>query len=367
MKILFLTGGLGSGGAARQFMELTKRIQAHGVIPVVCTLDKNQPEYENFFDKLDIKHIRFTRRGPLDFSLLVHLIRLIKDHKIDLIQTWQLVAGLYGTLAARLGQKRVICSTIRDAKPHSSFSERLSKKFQARFSDVFVSNTEYGLKTQFKQWRNNFKVITNGIDLNRFQDLDKTRVAAIQDKYECKNTFNIVMAANLRRDKDPFTLVKAAVLLKSYCNDFKVFIIGEGETQEELKKAIRESDLTDTVFLLGYRHDVEYYISAFDVSVLLANTNRFNEGISNFLLESIALKKVVVATKGGGNLEVVKDNETGYLIDPFDAEQLCEKLLLIKNSSQDTIVEKAYADMKKRFDMTNYVRNYYETYRGMLS
>lgn len=187
MKILFLIGALGTGGAARQFMELTQRIGIYDVDPVICTLNPNMYDFEEYYRKNGTPLYCFRRRLFLDPGLIFRIADLCRTEKIDIIQTWQPLAGLYGLLAAKIAQKPIVCSTIRDAKTKSTFLESINKKLQAVFSDAFISNSRQGLLNQFSTWKSNFKVIPNGINLERFSNIDQVKVNALKEQYACLN------------------------------------------------------------------------------------------------------------------------------------------------------------------------------------
>ncbi len=366
MRVLFITGGLGSGGAARQFMELVRGIVSFGVTPVVCTVDKNQAEYESFFSDTNIKHYSFQRKYAVDILVIKKMLQVIKRENVCLIQSWQPLAGLYGVMLSKLSGKKIVCSSIRDAKPVVPLKRAVSNKIQAGLSDVFVSNTKAGFNVQFKSWKKNFKVIPNGIDLDRFKNIDHAKVKSIREQYSCDNYFNILMAANLRKNKDPFTLIKAVKLLVEKKKKVQTFIIGEGEIKIDAVKLAEELQVGEYIRFLGYKHNIEEYIAAFDVSVLLAETKAFQEGISNFLLESMALKKIVVATRGGGNLELIHHRKTGYLVNPYDAEDLCNVLLEIMSGYMDKTADNAYCNIVQNYGMDRYLRSYFRLYAKLV-
>ena len=74
---------------------------------------------------------------------------------------------------------------------------------------------------------------------------------------------------------------------------------------------------------------MESFVNAMDICVL----STFTEGISNSILEYMALEKPVVATSGGGTNEIVVDNVTGFLIGPSNPEELAEKLDMLLNDA----------------------------------
>ena len=91
--------------------------------------------------------------------------------------------------------------------------------------------------------------------------------------------------------------------------------VGDGETLDACRAAAE--DLGSMRFL-GKRKDVEDLVAAFDVGVLCS----FVEGLSNSIMEYMALGKPVVATDGGGTRELVVDGDTGFLVPQADAPAL---------------------------------------------
>jgi glycosyltransferase involved in cell wall biosynthesis len=99
-----------------------------------------------------------------------------------------------------------------------------------------------------------------------------------------------------------------------------VFVaVGDGESLEASKKLAGD---VGAIRFLGQQNNVEEIIATFDIGVL----STFTEGISNSVLEYMALRKPVVATDGGGTREVVVDGETGFLVPQEDPDALAAKI-----------------------------------------
>jgi len=81
----------------------------------------------------------------------------------------------------------------------------------------------------------------------------------------------------------------------------------------------------DRIIFTGRQTDVESIVNIFNIGVLAT----FTEGISNSILEYMALGKPVIATDGGGTSEIVENGVTGYLVPPSNVNVLLEKLELL--------------------------------------
>jgi glycosyltransferase involved in cell wall biosynthesis len=99
-------------------------------------------------------------------------------------------------------------------------------------------------------------------------------------------------------------------------------IAGDGPSRPQLEAAIADLGLGDSVRLLGERDDIPLILRALDVFVL----SSIGEGISNAILEAMATGLPVIATRVGGNTELVRDGLTGCLIEPRRPEALSEAL-----------------------------------------
>jgi glycosyltransferase involved in cell wall biosynthesis len=179
--------------------------------------------------------------------------------------------------------------------------------------------------------------------------------------------FIIGMVAAFEVRKDYKTLIDAAIALISSQDKLRFILVGGGAGLNEIKSAVPSSLLNKIVFL-GQRSNVESFINIFDVGVLLTNAKVHGEGISNSILEYMALGKPVIASRGGGTNEVIIENETGLLIDPNKKEQLIEKIdLLMKNKNRESIGQRGKNLVWEKFNLKTMVNNYTHVYRTLLT
>jgi glycosyltransferase involved in cell wall biosynthesis len=109
--------------------------------------------------------------------------------------------------------------------------------------------------------------------------------------------------------------------------DVTFVAIGDDTDSEESKKMIGDEWLPH-FRLLGRKSGIESFVNIMDVCVL----STFTEGISNSILEYMALSKPVVATDGGGTKEIVMEGETGFLVNPGNADELAARIESLLNN-----------------------------------
>jgi glycosyltransferase involved in cell wall biosynthesis len=144
-----------------------------------------------------------------------------------------------------------------------------------------------------------------------------------------------------------------------------VAIIGDGPERERLDAYVEQSGLRDVIRFFGARDDVADLLPDFDVFVLPS----LAEGISNTILEAMACGLPVIATRVGGNPELVEHGRTGMLVGTDDPEALAGAILHYFNNSDDTqrhagAARKAAVD---RFSIDRMVREYTSLYDELLS
>jgi glycosyltransferase involved in cell wall biosynthesis len=129
--------------------------------------------------------------------------------------------------------------------------------------------------------------------------------------------------ANLRKEKDYPTFIKAASIVVKHRKDVRFISIGEGALRQILYDLVIELDLSKYFYFLGYQENPLELVNALNVFVLSSVT----ESSPNSIIEAMSLEKPVIATSVGGIPEVVVDRESGILIEPGDFQTLAACIL----------------------------------------
>jgi len=161
--------------------------------------------------------------------------------------------------------------------------------------------------------------IYNGVDTDRFAPGDHAaarRALGIPPDWSVAGT-----VGRLDPVKDQVGLIRAFAQAAPTGSSALV-IAGDGPFRRELEALVNELGLGDRVWLLGERHDVPVILRALDVFVL----SSIGEGISNAILEAMATGLPVIATRVGGNSELVQDGLTGRLVEPRHPEALANAI-----------------------------------------
>jgi glycosyltransferase involved in cell wall biosynthesis len=167
------------------------------------------------------------------------------------------------------------------------------------------------------------------------------------------------MVATFWKNKDYPSYFKAAGLILEKRQDITFVAIGANTDSPESIGLIGKKYISN-FRLLGKQNGVESYINAMDICVL----STFTEGISNAVLEYMALGKPVIVTRGGGTCEIVSEGISGFLIDPLDPDALAGKIeILLSDPKLRTEMGSAGQErIREEFSIDQMVKKYTELY-----
>ncbi len=314
MNVLHIVLALNVGGLERFVLDLAK-IHSSSINPVIVCLDSKGVLGE-------MHHpcgiIQLNKKSGFDLSAILRLARIVKKHDIDIIHTHNPAPHVYGTLLSVLCRKPLIHTRHGRNYPHSKKRIRLNwlcSLFTYRLVAVSSDAAEVSRKID-KVSPRKLAVILNGIDTAQYFNPLGGR------KEETDRPVRIGIVARLSPEKNHLALIKACRILQGQAIPFQLVIVGDGPLRQSLESEVAKLGLERQVSFLGVRHDIADILKTFDIFALSSHT----EGISLTLLEAMASGLPTVATRVGGNSEVVEDGKTGFLVPPDSPEDLADKL-----------------------------------------
>ena len=359
MKILYIIEGLGSGGKERRLLALLKGLHEHHRIELL--LLSPIVHYKEVYS-LNISIHYLGRNLWNDFNLLGSFRKTLKMFSPDIVHCWDNIATLHFGPICRISHIPFVNSMISSAPANLSIYSKsyLVNYIAYYFSDVVLANSQAGL-TSFRAPKNKSKVIYNGFDMERLKI--KRDQDDIRKEFNIRTSKVVGMTASFSKMKDYPTFVIAAQAILKRRKDITFIAIGDGPMIEDVKEMIKKENREFFRFL-GRQHDVESIVNVFDVGVL----STYTEGISNSIMEYMALSKPVVATDGGGTKELVLDDETGLLIDERNPRQLAQKVLFLLDNPEKTksMGEKGRTRIEKYFSISKMVDDTLKLYNDQI-
>jgi glycosyltransferase involved in cell wall biosynthesis len=343
-RILFIITQSEMGGAQKFLFNLADRISKNYEIKVMTGSDGGSELINKLRNaNINADTLRFLKReiDPVnDIKAAFEIRDLIDQFKPDDLFLISSKAGFIGSFAAEYlihtVRPKVIYRiggwTFND--PWPAWKKKLwimLEQKSAHWKDIIILNNrkdfhqsqELNIKPKEKT-----VLIYNGLDTYKTEPIPREDARLKLFEKLLKKSGRIFQTetiigtiANLYPTKGIDTLISAAEYLK---NNEKVsfFIIGDGSERNYLESRIKSLGLEKKVFLLGQLPDASQYLPSFDLFVLPS----VKEGFPWALIEAMASRVPVIATRVGAVPEIIVNGKNGFIVEPSNPAALADKI-----------------------------------------
>lgn len=339
---------------------------------VVCLTD-----FSTFRERIKWKNvpvIALHKREGQDFQIYGKLWSVLRRLQPDIVHTRNL-AGLECLVPATLtnvvarihGEHGLDAYDLQGSNLKYNILRRCVKPLVHQYTAVSVDLVSWLVGTIGVR-RDRITRICNGVDVQRFGPRIGSRVLLGPPGFAPSETLVIGTIGRMETVKDQLTLVQAFLhLLRTEPNGRKwlrLAIIGDGSMREDAIRLLEAANAAHLAWLPGERNDISEIMRGLDLFVLPS----LREGISNTILEAMASGLPVVATRVGGNPELVVEGETGMLVPPSDPIAMAEAIRSYLHDP-DKMVQHGRAGRKRaeeHFSMEAMVNGYLAVYDKVL-
>jgi sugar transferase (PEP-CTERM/EpsH1 system associated) len=339
---------------------------------IVCLTD-----YTDFRERLHDQHvpvIALHKDAGHDVGVYVRLWRVLRALRPAIVHTRNLSGLEHVVLAAMAGNSRRVHGEhgrdmydLDGTNAKYNLLRRALKPFVHRYIAVSVDLAEWLVRTVGADCQR-VTQIYNGVDLQRFFPRIGPRPLLGPEGFASQETLVVGTVGRMQAVKDQLTLVHAFLHMLATDPEargyLRLVIIGDGPLREEARQLLRTAGAEALAWLPGERQDCPDLMRALDVFVLPS----LREGSSNTILEAMASGLPVVATRVGGNPELVEEGYTGQLVPPADPVALAEAIRAY-SCDQDLAVCHGRAGRQRvasQFSMAAMVNNYLAVYDAVL-
>lgn len=373
MKVLYVIEG-GGGGAATHVLTLAEGLSAMGV-PARIAFMGDGPTVRQA-RRLGLLFSVVKKTMSLDVRPVLGLLSIMEKHDIDIIHSHTIRGNFYARVAVSLFRRSVKCLTT----VHSHIVDELKgkgtfglwewllwarEKLAWRKVDHFICVSE-GLRRRLLSNGvpdERISVIVNGVEVPDLTVFRKHRESVREALSIEDNETVVTTIGRLVPVKNHILFLRVAKEMAKK-KDVKFLLVGDGVLLDALKAKMKEWNLTDTVFFMGWRNDINRILCATDIYVITSVV----EGLNLSVLEAMATGLPIVGTDVKGISDMVVDKENGFLAPLNDVDGLVKAVLTLADNKELSermgsngrrVVEQQYS---VRTMLANTVRIYKDLY-----
>jgi sugar transferase (PEP-CTERM/EpsH1 system associated) len=323
IRIIHIMNALAVAGMEVGVIKLVNRQDPRHFRSIICCLTVAMENARPLLDPRTTVVVLGKRRG-IDANMVVKLVRLFRKERPHIVHSHNWATLLYTVIAAKIARVPVVIHGEHGYEDQAAIERRLgTKRLLARHVTRLTtvsSNIERLLIDLWKVPPEQVTYIPNGIDLDRFPE--GADASGLRSEFGLQPSNRVLMSIGrfVPVKNFPF-LIRSFARVRERHPEARLLLVGAGD-REGLAALADSLGVGEAVLYPGTRGDVPALLNLADVYV---NSSTF-EGMSNTILEAMAASRPVVATAVGGNHELVREGETGFLVPSGDEEALVDRL-----------------------------------------
>ena len=373
MKVLQLISSTGYYGAEAVVVNLSKQLEKLGVsntIGVFQNAHRPNLEVAEVAKQQRLRVEILPCAGRMDWGCVRRIRDRVRGEGFDVLHTHGYKAHLYGYLAVRAISCPVVatCHGYRSVLPpglarlRQQFYGAVERALLRRFDRVVAVSSELAEALgKARVASGKLTIIRNGVDPDGFgsacpsADLEKIKGGRMA----------VGLVGRLTEGKGHRQLFQAAREILVRHPNTVLFVVGDGPLKSRLEDLARELGIASSVFFTGKRSDMVGVYAALDIFVLPS----LYEGLPMVILEALAAKRAVIATRVGAVPDLILEGNTGLLIEPADIPALGNAMIRLMTDAglRRSLGENGAAFVRKQFSAQSMAGKYLELYQAVVA
>ena len=285
-------------------------------------------------------------------------MNIVDKNNIEIIQTHFFFGELLGGILKVLRPKVKLIVSF-EGSMSAGFIKRSIQRNIYKIVDAFIYISNYVKEEKEKVFpqlkKSQTLVIYNGTKkLKVDENLEKNK----------KNDFSLLSVSSLISIKNIDVLIDMMQLLSiDKQENIHLFIAGDGAQKSELEEKVKSNKLENFVHFLGKQKSIGNLLETADVLVHPC----YIEGFGLSVVEAMMAEKPVIVSNSGALPEIVEHKKTGYLVNPFKAEDWQKAILELKKNKElaNEIAKNARVKAEQEFSIKNFANNYNLFYQNL--
>lgn len=370
MRVMHVMGGGDVGGAKTHIMNMVTGLSARNEVMLVSF--RAGPFADEARERgIDVRVIE--RHNP--FRAARAMRALVDEFQPDIIHCHGGRANLMGAMVRRTRRVPVLTTVHSDYKldylgnPFKQHTFGAANAVALRFLDFYQPVADRMARTLIERGFDPERIVKmyNGMDFHRPEG-EFDRAQYLKENYGAEIEEGDVLcgiAARLTAVKDIATTVRAFAAALHDAPQLRLFIAGEGEDEDMLKKLCTQLGVSDRVTFCGWVSPVEPFFRAMDINLLSSVSETFPYSI----LEGICAGCATICSDVGGMPELIDTGENGYIFPIGDFKKLSEYMVRLANDAElrQTFAQALYEKASRDFSKDKMCERQEANYRHLLA
>jgi len=365
LKILHISEAYGWSGGANQALSLAKKLNEKGHINYIAS-----PENGDLFIKAKQNSIETINFNPKSKSAIIDgfkLAKIIDEIDFDIIHAHHPKAHNAAVVAKIFSKSKPLLFVSRRVT-HQLPSNIFAKfKYKTKNVNAYIAVCKYvaNMLIDYGIEKERVFVVYSGVDKTKFfkreKDIEFKKSLGIDE-----NETVITLIGNFSYDKGQHILIEALSILEKKGYRFSVIFAGRNTDTFQIKEMFFSKISKNKGIFLGLRNDVDKILNITDISI---NAAIKGEALSGSIRESLAMGVPSIASNIGGNSEIIKDGENGFLFTPGNFIELSQKIEKILNDKElrEKFSENAIKTIDENFTIDTMAQKTFEIYMKFLN
>ena len=373
--IVHIVYRFGVGGLENGIVNLINRMPAHRWRHTILALTDVSADFAKRIEREEVRCIALSKGPGHLVTNYPRLYRILRDLNPAIVHTRNLAAleAVVPAWAAGVpvrihGEHGWDIQDPEGKRRRYRHVRRIYRPFVSHYIALSRHLEEY-LERQIGIESDRISQIYNGVDSDRFRPAREGRARIAGCPFGLSGEYLVGTVGRMEAIKDPLNLVHAFIraqeLDTAASKRLRLVMVGDGALRAEAERELERAAVRDHVWFAGDRSDIDDIMRGLDCFVLPS----LAEGVSNTILEAMASGIPVVATRVGGNSELIESGMTGTLVPPSNSDALAQGVLDYFNDRglARRHVKAALRVVESRFSLARMVVDYTSVYEHALA
>ena len=365
LRVVALVATATASGPGRQLAALAQEVSDLGVeFLVVLIHRRGRPpnDFARYLAERGLAHRIVEDRGPLDWTVVRQIGRLLADWQPAVVQTHTYKATAVAYALRRLGApwKWVgFFHGLTNENRKARFYHWLDRGLLGRADQIVVVSREQ--TKLFHRHLSKVRVIHNAA-LRLARDEDGGEHVRLNSLFTRLGHPRIGVVGRLSHEKGVDVFLEACAVLTAHGKTFSAVVAGDGPERDRLQTLSRRLALEQHVHFLSHVRDIGSVYGELDLLVLPSRS----EGLPNALLEALQADLPIVATRVGGVPDVIGSSAAAVLVPPASAEALAGAMENALSTGHAPAASAARAAITRQYSLSRRVADHLALYRDVL-